>query len=151
MEPVTGRYDVTVKCIDATGSRKGDCIGAQARVELVIDTTKVTLLTGSGSVKVSGTLTGLKNPKGEDVLSTIPADKRGLTVSNCSLSAGRMSVTLKFEGVDVEAAVYISDEGRMLTHGYGKATITKFLWKFFLKEIEAEFSGTLINKEILGS
>jgi HAE1 family hydrophobic/amphiphilic exporter-1 len=41
MEPVTGRYDVTVKCIDATGSRKGDCIGAQARVELVIDTISI--------------------------------------------------------------------------------------------------------------
>lgn len=151
MEPVTGWYDVTVKCVDAKGSRKASCIGAQAQVQLAIETTKMALLTGSGTVKVSGTLKGLKNPKGEDVLAMIPEAKRGLTVSSCLLSAGRMSVTLKFDGVDIEAAIYLNDDGRTLTHGHGTATVTKFLWKFFIKEIEVEFSGTLINTEILGS
>lgn len=148
MSEVTAQYRVDVKCVGATGSRRHDCIGAVAAVELALVTTKTTLLTGSGPIKVSGTLKALVDPKGHDVIGKIAEDKRGLDVGDTHIVAGRVTLQLKFDGIEIDATCYL--DGARITHGSARARVTKFLWKFFLKELEADFTGTMLNKEILG-
>ena len=150
MKSVAAVYEVRVKCIEATGSRKGDVVGGTATVRLQVTATTQTLLTGSGDVALTGTLTGLKNPKGEDMMSKLPGKDRTLKVGSCSLIAGRMKCSMALDGVDVELSCYLDADGVRLTYGDARATVKKFLWRFFIKEVVAEFSGTMISKEVSG-
>lgn len=150
MKAVVAVYDVQVKCLEAVGSRKGDVVGGTATVQLTVETTTQTLLTGSGPIKLTGVLKGLKSPKGEDVMAKLPGKERTLTANACSLIAGRLKCSMALDGVDVELSCYLDADGVRLTYGDARATVKKFLWRFFIKEVVAEFSGTMISKEVSG-
>ena len=150
MKAVAAVYEVQVKCLEAVGSRKADVIGGTATVQLKAETTTQTLLTGSGEVKLTGTLTGLKSPKGEDMMSKLPGKERTMTAGTCSLIAGRLKCSMALDGVDIELSCYLDAEGARLTYGDVRATVKTFLWRFFIKEVVAEFSGTMISKEVSG-
>ena len=148
---VEAKYDVRLRCTEAVGSYGVKCVGGTARAVLTLTLDRQTLLTGNGQTGVRVQLVELRKPDGSDALSAVDESTRIQTLDTLTVVGHRLAVHLDLAGVSVDGACYLDNDGSALVHGEAQITVSKFVWKFFLRSAEAEFSGTLTNPDILGA
>lgn len=144
MKPVVVHYAVALLCNSAQGLYRNDYIGRQWNLNVEAATDTRTLLTGSGNMTVTGTLTRNLAPDGENetepwTFGPVP----------CVVTAGRLDLTVPINAgaATVALTVYLTEDGLRLDHGHFDCTIRKWTWRLLLRGVSGKFSGKMLKQE----
>lgn len=132
------KYIATAKVTEAVGSKAKDLIGGIATGELQ-------LLPQGGALGVAGKLISLVDAHGKDRMDVITTPGFGPLLA-CNTAAGLSHIEFTRDLADgaitLKVDATINGDGDVIT-GTVDVTVNKWLWRFVLKSVHAEFKAEL--------